>query len=373
MNGKHRRPHNNQPLQLALAGVCVALLSGCIFDDDDNPGESASTRCTVTSRIWGTGDAGLVNGCQPAARFSNPVNVEVSGNVRAYVADFDNDVVRAIALDGRVTTLVTMPANSRPFGLTLGMGLDSNNLYVQTDGNANGERDSAVGTGTLWRVNLAATPVVATVIATGLGRPRGIQALPDGRIAMSDYTRHDITVIDPDTAMETPLAGTEALVADGPGDFANGVGEEALFNQPYGMGLLDANTLLVADKGNHCLRQVTLEGVVTTFAGICEMSGDDNGTLDIATFNAPQDVAIAGGNIYVADIGNHLIRRINGGSVFTQAGNGMAGFVDDTGTNASFFGMEGIAISADGSVLVIADGTGGEDVPFNRVRILAVP
>lgn len=370
MNGTHRRPHNQLP-HLALAGICVALLTGCIFDDDDKPGESASTRCTVTSRIWGTGEANLVNGCQPVARFNNPVNVEVGGNVRAYVADFDNDVVRAIALDGRVTTLVTMPVNSRPFGLTLGMGLDSNNLYVQTDGNADGVRDSDPNTtGTLWRVNLTGAPTVATEIATSLGRPRGLQALPDGRIAMSDPSNHVITLIDPSavTPTETPLAGSEGA----PG-FVDSVGGEARFNSPYGLALLSDGSLLVADRGNHCLRQVTLEGVVTTFAGICETSGNDNGTLDIATFNAPQDVAIAGDNIYVADIGNHLIRRINGGSVFTQAGNGMAGFVDDTGTNASFFGMEGIAISADGSVLVIADGTGGEDVPFNRVRILAVP
>jgi hypothetical protein len=138
------------------------------------------------------------------------------------------------------------------------------------------------------------------------------------------------------------------------------------------MALNGDNSILVADQTNNRIRRVTLTGVVTTFAGT-GAEGMQNGSVATATFDGPQGVAIAGENIYVADTFNHVIRRITGGQVTTQAGDGIAGFVDAEGTAAEFFGLEGISVTPDGSVLWIADGSGGEDVPFHRVRRLRVP
>jgi hypothetical protein len=59
--------------------------------------------------------------------------------------------------------------------------------------------------------------------------------------------------------------------------------------------------------------------------------------------------------------------------VSTEAGDGTQGFIDATGSAAEFYGLEGIALTADGSVLWIADGNGGNGTPFNRVRRLQVP
>lgn len=362
MNGHSNGRTRPTVVLFTLAAACMVLLAGCDPIDNDS-GTDDSSGSSGSSRIWGAGSPGLVNGSQSASRFNNPVNVEVAADGTVYVADFDNDAVRAIAPNGNVSTLAAMPANSRPFGLTIAA---DGFLYVQTDGNAAGQRDSAVGTGTLWRVNR--TTGAVTQIATGLGRPRGLQGLPDGRIALSDPSRHDITIINPNTAAETLLAG-----ANGTSGFVDATGAAARFNAPYGLALSsDGLSLLVADQNNHRIRQIVLaSGVVTTFAGT-GANGNTNGTTTAASFSFPQDVALAGANVYVADHDNFLIRRIKAGAVTTEAGSGTQGFADGTGTSASFFGLEGIAITADGTTLWIADGDNGDDLQFNRVRRLTV-
>jgi hypothetical protein len=339
-----------------LLCIPMLVLAGCSGDSDSGSGEFV--------RVWGTGEADLVDGNHLNARFHNPANVEVGPNGSVFVADYDNDAVRKIGSDGEVTTLVRQEGFAQPFGMT--MGADGM-LYVQTDFNDQGQKDAT--TGTVWRVH----PTVggATVVARNLGRPRGLLGLPDGRIVMSDIVRHTLRFLNPDNGAVTFLAGRNEEAG-----FENGVGSNALFNRPYGMTLIGDGSILVADQGNNRIRRVTVGGVVSTFAGSGAV-GMQNGPQTTATFNGPQDVTALTSpvpeTIYVADTFNHVIRKISSGSVTTQAGNGIAGFVDAEGTSASFFGLEGISLTHDGSVLWIADGTGGEDVPFNRVRRLRVP
>ena len=89
----------------------------------------------------------------------------------------------------------------------------------------------------------------------------------------------------------------------------------------------------------------------------------------------PQDLAIdSQGNVFVSDSGNHRIRRISmNGKVETVAGDGTAGFKDGDGIKSRFFGQEGIDVTADGKTLYVADGTGGEPQPYNRVRKITLP
>ncbi|MEZ0327751.1 MAG: hypothetical protein ACAH95_17795 [Fimbriimonas sp.] len=334
--------------RLPLLCLSLLVLAGC----------SGSSGTSEFVRVWGTGEANLVDGNHLNARFNNPASVEVAANGTVFVSDFDNGAVRKIGTDGEVSTLVDQDNFSRPFGIT--MGADGS-LYVQTDADETGNTSR----GTIWRVD----PLVggATKLASITGRPRGLLGLPDGRLVFSDLVRHTINFMDATTGEVTLLAGM-----DGMAGFANGTGIEAMFNRPYGLALNGDGALLVADQDNNRIRRVTLGGVVSTFAGTFE-AGKHNGPVGEATFNHPQDVAISGENIYVADTMNHLIRRITAGQVTTQAGTGNAGFIDAEGTNAEFFGLEGIAINSNGSILWIADGNGGEPLPFNRVRRLTVP
>jgi len=332
---------------------CGALmLAGC-GRDDGTP--------APFNRVWGSSTPGLVDGDATTALFSNPVKVTVAPDGTVYDADYDNDAIRAISPGGIVSTVVLQSTFQRPFGLT--MSNDGNTLYIETDGNDMGQRDDT--TGTIWALNRASGAVA--VVARNLGRPRGILTLPDGRIAMSDLVQNVISILDPVSGTVTPVAGTA-----GTAGFANGTGAAASFSRPYGMSLMPDGSLLVADQNNNSIRQVTLDGVVTTYAGT-GAAGNANGPTATATFNGPEDVAVSGGNIYVADTFNHTIRRISGGSVSTEAGDGIAGFIDADGTAAEFFGLEGIGLTADGSVLWIADGNGGNGDPYNRVRRIRVP
>jgi streptogramin lyase len=330
-----------------LPFLCLALvaLAGCSGDD-------ASTEL---ARVWGTGQADLLDGNPINARFSNPVNVEPTSNGGAYVADFDNDAVRLIGSNNQVSTLVVQPNFARPFGLTR----FGETLYVQTDANDAGLKDST--TGTIWRVdNLTGG---ATVVARNLGRPRGIVALSDGRIVLSDLVKNTISILDPATGNVTPLAGST-----GEAGFVNANGTNARFSRPYGVALLNDGSILVADQNNNAIRRVTMSGDVTTFAGTGAV-GVQNGPAGTATFNHPSDVTVAGTTVYVADHDNHVIRKISGGTVSTVAGNGSAGFVDsDNNLLDEFWGLEGIAVTPDGSALWIADGNNGEPDPYNRVR-----
>jgi DNA-binding beta-propeller fold protein YncE len=97
-----------------------------------------------------------------------------------------------------------------------------------------------------------------------------------------------------------------------------------------------------------------------------------DGARASSRFVAPQALAADNtGAILVSDVDAHRIRRIaSDGTVSTVAGNGTAGFADGSGQNAAFFGQEGLAVSADGKTIYVADGTGGSEtpVPYQRLR-----
>lgn len=350
---------------MATLMSCLSLtaLTGCNNDSNSDLIVIKPTTPVPSAHIFGTGEAALINGNAIQARFSNPVNVEVAADGTVYVADYDNDAIRKISPNGQVTTLIQQNNFQRPFGLTL--STDDKQLFIQTDGNDLGQRDA--NTGTIWRVNLTSTAATPEVLVRNIGRPRGILYLPDGRIALSDLAHHVVSILNPSTKVITRLAGQ----LDQAG-FINATGTNARFNRPYGLALASDGALLVADQNNNSIRKVTSNGVVTTLTGLGpNQAGNVNGSTASATFSAPQDVAVSGDKVYVADHNNYVIRRIEQNTVSTVAGNGLAGFVDAQGTSASFFGVEGFAITRDGKNLWLADGNNGNGGPYNRVRRLA--
>lgn len=106
----------------------------------------------------------------------------------------------------------------------------------------------------------------------------------------------------------------------GPG-FRDGKGDNARFCKPGGMDFDKAGNLYVADTGNHTIRKISPEGIVSTLAGKPGVSGRNNGKGEAARFNSPSDVAVdSRGNVYVADTENYAIRKITPAGVVSYFG-----------------------------------------------------
>src|SRR5690606_28304416 len=102
----------------------------------------------------------------------------------------------------------------------------------------------------------------------------------------------------------------------------------ARFNFPKGITIDGSGNFYIADQNNHSIRKISAAGVVSTVAGDGTEGSLDGAALS-ARFSNPRDVAIdAGGNIYVADAGNHSIRKISASGVVSTVAGGSQGFAD---------------------------------------------
>jgi sugar lactone lactonase YvrE len=333
---------------LGLFGCATDSDPGIPNTPDAGTGDEVPPFTDGVSMLSGHSEAGFVDGARGTARFANPVNVAFGLDGMLYVADFDNGKLRVVdPIDGATTTLVDQPNFRRPFGMAFA---PDGTLYVSTDADDAGGRDAMAGT--IWRVDIAAG--TAGVVAGRIGKPRGIAVLPDGRLALSDYQHHVVQILDPSNGSITPLAGTWDV--------------KGTFSTPYGIAALGAN-LVVADFDTHRLLLVGVDGSVETLAGT-GVGGFADGALAVAQFDRPQGVAVsASGDLYVTDLGNYRIRRIQGATVDTVAGVGRAGYVDsDDRLAAELYGIEGLSVEPNGAMLYVADGGRGEEVPFNRIR-----
>ncbi len=160
-----------------------------------------------------------------------------------------------------------------------------------------------------------------------------------------------------------PLVESFDVAGSGEYDELNGAAAEASFRHPGSVLALEDGSLLVADTGNHRIRLIR-HGDVSVYAGVeVSVLFDDaglpsgalrDGTSDLSFFSSPAGLAAdASGNVYVADKGNHAIRKIAAdGTVTTIAGNGVLGHKDGAGKDAAFDSPSDVAVAADGTVYV---------------------
>ncbi|HWJ27785.1 MAG TPA: hypothetical protein VNS32_14665, partial [Flavisolibacter sp.] len=171
----------------------------------------------------------------------------------------------------------------------------------------------------------------------------------NNNIYVADSYNHLIRKIS-STGVVSTLAGKAAITGH-----ADGTGTAATFYYPVGVATDSDGNIYVADAGNNLIRKISPAGEVITLAGNATISGHDDGAGTAASFNYPTGVAVsADGNIYVADRDNSLIRKITAtGTVSTLAGQAMVtGHSDGTGSGATFNRATGMGVGNDGYVYV---------------------
>jgi sugar lactone lactonase YvrE len=292
--------------------------------------------------------------------FDNPTGIAVDAIGNIYVADYGNNLIRRITPNGIVSTLagtgmqgsINAAGTLASFNGPAGIALDAQgNLYIADAGNNLIRKMTSTGV-----VNtLAGGDTTGSVNGTGVNAsffdPLGVTVDGSGNVYVADAGNNLIREISP-AGVVTTLAGNGANATT-----SNGTLSASSFNNPTGVAIDKAGNIYVANYLNDNILEVSPAGVVSTFAGSGQQ-GATNGSAASATFYFPNNIALDGaGNIYVADGVNNLIRVITpAGVVSTLAGSGAAGSANGVGTAASFNGPAGLAVDAAGNVYVADSG-----------------
>ncbi|MFJ9585242.1 NHL domain-containing thioredoxin family protein [Streptomyces acidicola] len=179
--------------------------------------------------------------------------------------------------------------------------------------------------------------------------------LPSGTFLISDTTRHQLVELAADG--ETVVR----RIGSGVRGFADGAGVTASFSEPQGLALLDDGSVVVADTVNHALRRLDpATGEVTTLAGTGRQwwqGSPTSGPAREVDLSSPWDVAVFEGRVWIAMAGVHQLWTYDPaeGTVAVAAGTTNEGLVDGPGPEAWFAQPSGLAVSADGDRLWLAD------------------
>ena len=319
----------------------------------------AFTNFVGLPRVSGTND-----GPGTAARFYTPGSVALDTSDNVYVTDYDNHTIRKITPAGLVTTLagrggvpgaIDGPGNVARFNGPATLDVDSHGIVYVTDDSNNTIRKITPAGVVTTLAGLAGTP--GSNDGTGnmarFNNPIGVAVDSATNVYVADYGNHTIRKITPDGVVTT-LAGSAGKIGS-----ADGTGGIARFNEPHHVRVDSAGNIYVADSGNHTIRKVTPTGVVTTLAGKAGTPGSADGSVSVARFNYPTGVYVTtNGNVYVVDNFGSTIRRITpAGAVTTLAGRALyPGSVDGIGSAARFNGPFSVSMDRAGNVYV-ADGS----------------
>lgn len=267
----------------------------------------------LISTVAGTGVKGVAGDGGPAAaaRLLSPSAVAVDNQSNLYISSLTGTTVRKV--DGQTKIISTVAGTA-----TIGFGGDG-------------------------------SPATKAL----LNAPSVVALDPQQSLCISDYNNARIRRVNASTQVITTVAGSSNV-----GD--QGSATSATLNQPGGLACDTSSQLYIADEGDHRIRLVNTSGNISTVAGVGTSGyGGDSGPATSAYLNLPVDVKLdSAGNLYIADLGNQRIRRVDARTrtISTVAGSGKQGYSGDNGpaTAALLNGPRGVALDT-GSNLYIAD------------------
>lgn len=315
----------------------------------------------VTTLAGWPQQAGSSDGRGRTARFFYPGGMCIDASGALYVSDGGNSTIRKILPNGTVTTVAGSPvetgstdgaASVARFNGVGGVAVDSTgNLYVADSGNCTIRKITPAGVvSTLAGLAGSSATTDGTGAAARFADPQNLTVDPAGNVYVADGAGGTIRKVTP--------AGVVTTVAGLPGNsgLTNGPVATARFDMPIDVALDTAGNIYVADYGNSCIRKITPDGTVSTFAG-STLTGNVDGKGTAARFDSPAGLAVdSSGNVYVADAKQDTIRRITpDGTVTTVAGlPTTTENIDGDFTHATFAGPADLAVDAAG-VIYVAD------------------
>jgi len=259
--------------------------------------------------------SGSKDGTGSAARFNAPEGIAADSDGNLYVAEPASATIRKVTPQGAVTTLAGAkgavgyadgPGTAARFNMPSRLKTDAaGNLYVTDTGNSvvrkitpAGVTATVAGTGTCGSVNGLAA-------AAQFCNPKGVALDRHGNLWVADTGNHTVRRIDTKGNVTT-VAGTPGVCGS-----ANGSGGSAQFCSPQDVEVDAWDNVYVVDTGNSTIRMIAPGGEVKTLAGQAGQCGYVDGSPTVSRLCAPSGIAVEGNDLYIADTGNHTIRRIN--------------------------------------------------------------
>ena len=307
------------------SSVAVAADGTLYYRRFGKPPHSQSGPCGTITTVAGFGTQGFSGDGGPAlnARLSFPAGVAVATEGTLYFVDLGNARIRKVDPAGTITTVA-----------------------------------GSVGTG------FSGDGGPAT--SARLAFPSGVALAADGSLYIADTNNNRIRKVDPAGTITT-VAGSGRTGFSGDG----GPATRARLAGPSRVDVGADGSLYVADSGNNRVRKVDRAGTITTMAGsgaqgrLERFFSGDGGAAPSASLNSPVSVAVAvDGTLYIADAGNGRVRKVDpAGTITTVAGSGREGFSGDNGPaiRADLDGPAGVAVAADGSLYLA-------DIENHRIR-----
>ena len=323
----------------------------------------------IITTVAGNGRSGSSGDGGPATQASlhspSAAVVEAAGTL--FIADSNNFRVRKVDAQGIITTIAGNGETDFPVDgvRATQTSLHATDLYVDPRGDlyiAGGERirkvegvaaPTVLNPGVFAPTNLVtpdipsvAPGIITTIAGTGekgfsgdgglatrarLAGPRGLFVSAEGDLYIGETHGQRIRRIDMGSGIITTIAGTGEVGTSGDG----GPATQARLHRPMAVCMDARGNLFIADATNNRIRKIDSQGIISTVAGTGDgtFSGDGGPAIQ-ACLNMPSELFVdAGGNLLIADVSNHRIRRIDSitGIITTIAGTGEEGFSGDGG------------------------------------------
>ena len=370
---------------LSQPGGLVFDSAGNLFvaDAGNHRVRQVAVSTSIITTVVGSGSADFSGDGGPAttANIQSSEGVSVDGLDNLFIADTGNHRIRRVdAATDIITTVAGREtasfsgdggrATSATMSLPDDVARDSQgNLFIADTGNHRVRRVDG-GTGVITTIagdgNARFSGDFGPGILASLRSPEGVAVDSKGNILIGDTLNSRIRRVDAASGVIRTIAGDGSFAFRGD----NGPAFNASLRRPRGIVVDSQDNIYIADSENHRVRKIAASnGFITTVAGngVGGYSGD-GGSATGASLLFPEGVAVdSQGNVYIADTGNHRIRRVDGATsvITTVAGDGTAGYSGDGGPAeaASLQSPEGIDVTGQGVLLI-------GDTLNDRVRVV---